>query len=176
VIKPVLPTGTGDVRAFFLRAIGVTTPGACVLTSPSFAENDAGILTQDGQIVPFLVSSWIAQKNNMLSPRTMNDYEHTILSINGERPTTSASGYPPLMPGPLYGRSAYPPGTQRGVFARDVYNVVRSTDLGNTALVAAVTTQLATPTARMVLNRTGFKNLDYIGQPYRYLPGPYPVE
>jgi hypothetical protein len=176
VIKPVLPTGTGDVRAFFLRAIGVTTPGACVLTSPSFAENDAGILTQDGQIVPFLVSSWIAQKNNMLSPRTMNDYEHTILSINGERPTTSASGYPPLMPGPLYGRSAYPPGTQRGVFARDIYNVVRSTDLGNTALVAAVTTQLATPTARMVLNRTGFKNLDYIGQPYRYLPGPYPVE
>jgi hypothetical protein len=175
VIKPVLPTGTGDVRAFFLRAIGVTTPGACVLTSPSFAENDGGVVTQTGQIVPFLVSSWIAQKNNMLSPRTMNDYEHTILSINGERPTASTVGIPPLMPGPLYGRSAYPPGTQRGVFARDVYNVVRSTSLG-TPLVDTLTTQLATPTARMVLNRTGFKNLDYIGQANRFLPGPYPVE
>ena len=176
-LRPVLPAGTGDVRAFFLRAIGVESPGACVLTSPAFDENDARVLTLDGQIVPFLVSSWIAQKNNMLSPRTMNDYDHTILSINGERPVanTADPAIPPLMPGPLYGRSAYPPGTQRGVFARDVYNVVRSSDLG-TPLVATLTTGLGTPTARMVLNRTGFKNLDYLGQPNRYLGGPYPVE
>ena len=176
VIRPVLPSGTGDVRAFFLRAIGVTTPGACVQTSESFAENDARVLTEDGAIVPFLVSSYIAQKNGIV-PRTMNDYEHTILSINGERPlaSTMEPQIPPLMPGPLYGRAAYPPGTQRGVFSRDVYNVVRSPSLG-TPLIAALTTQLATPTARMVLNRAGFKNLDYIGQPNRFLPGPYPLE
>jgi len=175
-IRPVLPTGTGDVRAFFLRAIGVTTPGACVHTSASFAENDARVLTDDGAIVPFLVSSYIAQKNG-LTPRTMNDYEHTILSINGERPlaSTAEPQIPPLMPGPLYGRGAYPPGTQRGVFSRDVYNVVRSPSLG-TPLIAALTSQLATPTARMVLNRTGFKNLDYIGQSNRFLAGPYPLE
>ena len=175
-IRPVLPTGTGDVRAFFLRAIGVTTPGACVQTSPTFAENDASVLSADGSIVPFLVSSYIAQKNG-ITPRTMNDYEHTILSINGERPlaSTMEPQIPPLMPGPLYGRAAYPPGTQRGVFSRDVYNVVRSPSLG-TPLIAALTTQLATPTARMVLNRAGFKNLDYIGQPNRFLPGPYPLE
>lgn len=176
-IRPMLPSGTGDVRAFFLRAIGVTSPGACVATSASFAENDASVLAAGGAIVPFLVSSYIAQKNGM-TPRTMNDYEHTILSINGERPlaSTNEPQIPPLMPGPLYGRGAYPPGTQRGVFSRDVYNVVRSTDLDDAALVAAVTTQLATPTARMVLNRTGFKNLDYIGKPFRFLAGPYPLE
>jgi hypothetical protein len=176
VIRPMLPTGTGDVRSFFLRAIGVTSPGACVKTSASSAENDARVLTEDGDIVPFLVSSYIAQKNG-LTPRTMNDYEHTILSVNGERPlaSTAEPQIPPLMPGPLYGRGAYPPGTQRGVFSRDVYNVVRSESLA-TPLIAALTTQLATPTARMMLNRSGFKNLDYLGAPNRFLPGPYPLD
>ena len=175
-LRPQLPAAGTDVRAFFLRAIGVTQPGACVRGGSTTPENDARVLSVQGQIIPFLASQWIAQKNNMVN-RTMTVDVHTLLKINGERPIDDRYNpdQPPLMPGPLFGRGAYPPGTQRGVFSRDVYNVVRSPSLG-TPLVPALTTQLATPTARMVLNRAGFKNLDYIGQPNRFLPGPYPLE
>jgi hypothetical protein len=173
-LRPQLPAEGTDVRAFFLRAIGVTTPGSCVRGGSATPENDARMLSVQGQIVPFLVSQWIAQKNNMVN-RTMTDDVHTLLSINGERPIDDPYNpqQPPLMPGPLFGRGAYPPGTQRGVFTRDVYAVIRTADL-STPLAAALTAPLATGTGQLALNRTGYKKLDYLGDPRQFLGAEYP--
>lgn len=174
LLRPQLPAAGTDVRAFFLRAIGVTQPGACVRGNSSTPENDARVLSVQGQIIPFLASQWIAQKNNMAN-RTMTVDVHTLLKINGERPIDNRYNpdQPPLMPGPLFGRGAYPPGTQRGVFTRDVYAVVRTADL-DSPLTAALTTPLATGTGQLALNRTGYKRVDYLGDPSRFLGAAYP--
>jgi len=173
-LRPQLPAPGTDVREFFLRAIGVTTPGPCVRGSSTTPENDARILSVQGQIVPFLVSEWILQKNGMVN-RTMTVDVHTLVSINGERPIDDRYNpdQPPLMPGPLFGRGAYPPGTQRGVFTRDVYAVIRTADLGS-PLVAALTAPLATGTGQLALNRSGLKRVEYLGDPRQFLGAAYP--
>ncbi|WP_411699132.1 hypothetical protein [Conyzicola sp.] len=173
-LRPQLPAAGTDVRAFFLRAIGVTTPGACVRGGSTTPENDARVLSVQGQIIPFLASQWIAQKNNMVN-RTMTVDVHTLVSINGERPIDDRYNpqQPPLMPGPLFGRGAYPPGTQRGVFTRDVYAVVRTADL-ESPLTAALTAPLATGTGQLALNRSGYKRVDYLAEPRQFLGAAYP--
>jgi hypothetical protein len=173
-LRPQLPAAGTDVRAFFLRAIGVTTPGACVRGGSTTPENDARVLSVQGQIIPFLASQWIAQKNNMVN-RTMTVDVHTLVKINGERPIDDRYNpdQPPLMPGPLFGRGAYPPGTQRGVFTRDVYAVIRTADL-ESPLTAALTAPLATGTGQLALNRTGYKRVDYLGDPNQFLGAAYP--
>jgi hypothetical protein len=173
-LRPQLPAPGSDVRAFFLRAIGVTEPGPCVRGTSTTPENDARVLSVQGQIIPFLASQWIAQKNNMVN-RTMTVDVHTLLKINGERPIDDRYNpdQPPLMPGPLFGRGAYPPGTQRGVFTRDVYAVIRTADLGS-PLTAALTSPLATGTGQLALNRSGYKRVDYLGDPRWFLGAVYP--
>jgi hypothetical protein len=173
-LRPQLPAPGTDVRAFFLRAIGVTEPGPCVRGSSMTRENDARVLSVQGQIIPFLASQWIAQKNNLVN-RTMTVDVHTLLSINGERPIDDRYNpdQPPLMPGPLFGRGAYPPGTQRGVFTRDVYAVIRTSDL-ESPLTAALTAPLGTGTGQLALNRAGYKRVDYLGNPGQFLGAAYP--
>jgi hypothetical protein len=173
-LRPQLPAAGTDVRAFFLRAIGVTNPGPCVRGGSTTPENDARVLSVQGQIIPFLASQWIAQKNNMVN-RTMTVDVHTLLKINGERPIDDRYNpdQPPLMPGPLFGRGAYPPGTQRGVFTRDVYAVIRTADLGS-PLTTALTAPLSTGTGQLALNRTGYKRVDYLGDPRQFLGAAYP--
>jgi hypothetical protein len=173
-LRPQLPAEGTDVRAFFLRAIGVTEPGPCVRGTSTTPENDARVLSVQGQIIPFLASQWIAQKNNMVN-RTMTVDVHTLVKINGERPIDDRYNpdQPPLMPGPLFGRGAYPPGTQRGVFTRDVYAVIRTADL-ESPLTAALTAPLATGTGQLALNRVGYKRVDYLGDPRQFLGAAYP--
>jgi hypothetical protein len=68
-VSPVLPQSASGTRKFFLSAIGVTTPGACVNQS-TLPENDGTVLTTAGQIIPFSVASWVAQKNGAAQDRT----------------------------------------------------------------------------------------------------------
>ncbi|MFJ3490448.1 hypothetical protein [Leifsonia aquatica] len=68
-VKPVLPQSASGTRKFFLSAIGVSTLGSCVNDS-TLAENDGSVLTQPGQIIPFSVASWVAQKNGAAQNRT----------------------------------------------------------------------------------------------------------
>jgi hypothetical protein len=175
-LYPVLPGGSGDVRAFFMRGIGLTEPGACVAGSPSTPENDGRVVDRPGEVVPFLVSSWIAQLHNMTpAARTVTPYDHSITGINGARPVADSNDamLPPIMPGPIYGRGAYPPGMHQGVFSRDVYIVVRTAAL-STGIEEELTAALATGTARMVVNRAGFKNIDYLGRPRWFIGAAWP--
>ena len=80
---------------------------------------------------------------------------------------------PPIVAGPIYGRGAYPPGMHRGVFSRDVYIVVRTSALAS-GIDEQLTAALRTGTARMVINRAGFKNIDYVGNPSRYIGAAWP--
>ncbi len=68
-VSPVLPQPASGTRKFFLSAIGVTTPGACVNQS-TLPENDGTVLGTAGQIIPFSVASWVAQKNGAAQDRT----------------------------------------------------------------------------------------------------------
>lgn len=68
-VKPVLPQSASGTRKFFLSAIGVSSLGSCVNDS-TLAENDGTVLTQPGQIIPFSVASWVAQKNGAAQNRT----------------------------------------------------------------------------------------------------------
>ncbi len=68
-ISPVLPQSASGTRKFFLAAIGVTTPGACVNQS-TLPENDGTVLSSAGQIIPFSVASWVAQKTGAAQNRT----------------------------------------------------------------------------------------------------------
>jgi len=175
-LSPILPTGSGDVRAFFLRAIGLSTPGPCVGGSAGTAENDGRVVDQAGEVVPFLVSSWISQLNGMaLVGRTVTPYDHSITGINGARPIADGNDamLPPVMAGPIFGRGAYPPGMQQGVFSRDVYIVVRTADLAED-IAENLTAGIRTRTSRMFINRAGFKNIDYIGKPRWFIGAAWP--
>lgn len=67
-VKPLIPQASSGTRKFFLAAIGVSTDATCSSTlancaASSLAENDASVLTEEGQIIPFSAASWIAQTN-----------------------------------------------------------------------------------------------------------------
>lgn len=68
-VSPVLPQSASGTRKFFLSAIGVSTPGACVNQS-TLPENDGTVFTTAGQIIPFSVASWVAQKTGAAQNRT----------------------------------------------------------------------------------------------------------
>jgi hypothetical protein len=68
-VSPVLPQSASGTRKFFLAAIGNPTLGACVNQS-TLAETDGTVLTTPGQIIPFSVASWVAQKNGAAQNRT----------------------------------------------------------------------------------------------------------
>jgi len=68
VVKPLIPQSSSGTRSFFLGAIGVTTLGSTVSSSyngvtNTLPENNATVLTEVGQIVPFSAASWVAQAN-----------------------------------------------------------------------------------------------------------------
>jgi ABC-type phosphate transport system substrate-binding protein len=61
-IKPFLPQTGSGTRSFFLKAIGVTTPGTCVNNSVQENEGTNALLNNAAAIVPYSVGSWLAQK------------------------------------------------------------------------------------------------------------------
>jgi len=101
-IKPFLPQTGSGTRAFFLTAIGVTTPGSCV--SSTVQENNG---TQTGlndpwAIVPYSVSKYIAEADHSAAcgstpTGTQNQFgcdNHgtmVLQSVNGIAPTTTTT-------------------------------------------------------------------------------------
>lgn len=162
-LHPTIPSGE-NVQTAFENAAGIDEFGSCVPLYPdSRPENNGTIVTQVGQIQPFAVSSWIAQKNGVAT-NTVSDPGLRMLAIGGKAPTSGKA--PALMPGPLFGAAAVAP--TPGAFAHDVYNVIDHTTVG-TPLETALTTDARTGLARTVINRFGFKNLDYLGDRTQYL-------
>ena len=162
-LHPTIPSGE-NVQTAFSNAAGIEEYGSCVPLYPfSRPENSGTIITQVGQIQPFAVSSWIAQKNGVAT-NTLIDPGLRILAVNGLAPTSGTA--PALMPGPLFGASATVP--KQGAFSHDIYNVIDHTGVG-TPLEAALTTQARTGLSRTVINRFGFKNIDYLGDRSQYL-------
>jgi ABC-type phosphate transport system substrate-binding protein len=63
-IKAILPQSGSGTLKFFLKAIGVTTPGACVVTSATLEENEGvnPILHSVNAIYPYSIGKFIAEK------------------------------------------------------------------------------------------------------------------
>lgn len=94
VVKPLIPQDQSGTRKFFLSATGVTKLGGLPTATfnnvaNSLPENDASVLTQVGQIVPFSVASWIAQSNGA-GPSTLT--ANAVLGKVGGTPAFSVSG------------------------------------------------------------------------------------
>jgi len=118
-VSPVLPQSASGTRKFFLAAINVTTPGACVNQS-TLPENDGTVLGTAGQIIPFSVASWVAQKNGAAPNRT-----GTAVLGSAEGTTAPYTGTTTLTPNPAY----YADST----WGRDVYVVVEFARIDNTS-------------------------------------------
>ncbi|RFA10329.1 hypothetical protein B7R54_14755 [Subtercola boreus] len=112
-VTPVLPQSASGTRKFFLSAIGITTPGACVVQRGD-AENDGTVLVNTGELIPFSVASWVAQSNGAAQDRTgtarLGSAEGTTV------PFTGADGS--YVPNPTYYADT--------TFGRDTYVVVEA--------------------------------------------------
>lgn len=60
-IVPVLPQANSGTRKFFLSAIGVTTPGSCVVSGPQENEGTNSNLNTPNVLFPYAISKYIAQ-------------------------------------------------------------------------------------------------------------------
>lgn len=115
-VKPRLPQTSSGTRAFFLGAIGVTTPaGVADANNTTVPENDATVLGA-GEIIPFSVASWVAQANNVSGVNTVAAASGVSLgsAVSGQVPFTGTA--PSLVP-----NSGYYANT---TFGRDTYLIV----------------------------------------------------
>lgn len=123
-IKPFLPQTGSGTRAFFLKAIGVTTPGTCVNSSVQENEGTNPALNNVNAIVPFSIAKYIAERYHSarcgVKPTgTQNRFgcdTHGVLGlnkINGTAPTTGKAPNVTINPG------------FTAAFVRTVYDVVR---------------------------------------------------
>ncbi len=156
-----LPQASSGTRAFFLKAIGVATPGSCVTTVG--AETDGGQLTANGDVIPFSAAQWIGQKNGVATNTITND--EILASVNTLAPTAGSGSS--LTPGALYGSTSAEPSTAAGTFARDTYNVVTTAAYtSNSALATTVLkSDLKKPAAINLIKSYGFLTLSYVGDP-----------
>jgi len=117
VIKPYLPQSGSGTRSFWLSAIGVSAPGACVVQG--VPENQGTALPNDPDVIaPYSVANYIAQ-----AYRGLGDVHGTVVpgQISGLAPITGTGSAAVLNLG-------FEP-----TFLRTVYNVVRRTPLGEVA-------------------------------------------
>jgi hypothetical protein len=118
-VKPRLPQSASGTRSTFLTKIGLAgtaTPGsvpAADNTPQGPAENDATVLTQAGEIIPFSAASWIAQANGAAAVNTTTTANVSFGNAGGIAAFTSASGK--LSPNQAYYDSSW---------GRDTYLVV----------------------------------------------------
>jgi ABC-type phosphate transport system substrate-binding protein len=63
-IKAFLPQSGSGTRAFFLKALGITTPGSCVISPATLEENEGvnPVLQNVNAIYPFSIGKYIAEK------------------------------------------------------------------------------------------------------------------
>lgn len=97
-IKAFLPPSSSGIRTFFLAAIGVTTPGTCVNSTPEQNEGTNKLLHSRNAIFPYSVADYIAQRYHSAAcgkkpKKGQNKFgcdQHGTLkldSINGTKPT-----------------------------------------------------------------------------------------
>ncbi len=142
-ISPVLPQSASGTRKFFLSAIGVSAPGACVNQS-TLAENDGTVLSTPGQIIPFSVASWVAQKNGAAQNRTGTA---VLGSAEGATAPYTGSGNA-LVPNAAYYNDS--------TWGRDTYVVVEFARIDSTsATYDAVLAGLVDPTKPKSLTNFG---------------------
>ena len=140
-IKPFLPQTGSGTRAFFLKAINVTTPGTCVNSSVQENEGVNPKLNNGNAIVPFSTAKYIAEVfhsakclNKLCNPvkgvvckpgKGQNAFgcdTHGVIglnSINGTKPTVGT------------GKSTTPNAKFTPAFVRFVYDVVRWANNGS---------------------------------------------
>lgn len=177
-----LPQAGSGTRSFFLTALGITAPGACVVdggTADPTQENNAGDVLANG-IIPFSAGSYIAQFNNV-APNT-GVVDMGLLTVDG-RPGVSVSGSvasPSTASNSLYGDPTLPVPAQNvgspanpSVLSRDVYSVVATSNLASDAtLRTLVTTTL--PGASATISQYGFLPLAFSGTPAsHYIHSPF---
>jgi ABC-type phosphate transport system substrate-binding protein len=143
LIVPVLPQSSSGTRAFFLKAIGVTTPGSCVVNGsvsqpgnpndPLPIEENTGVSQRDSSgnyltgnqyqfnnfpnsIFPYSVADWIAQE-----PGPAGGGHRTLSSFPGNLNQPQAiSGTSPIVAGtPDTINTAF-----SSTFTRTIYNVM----------------------------------------------------
>jgi ABC-type phosphate transport system substrate-binding protein len=125
-IKPFLPQTGSGTRAFFLKAIGVTSPGTCVNSSVQENEGTNKLLNSANAIVPFSIAKYIAEVYHSApcghrpgpGQNRFGCDTHGVLGlnkINGKAPTTGKAPNVTINPGFSV------------AFVRTVYDVVRWT-------------------------------------------------
>jgi ABC-type phosphate transport system substrate-binding protein len=88
-IVPYLPQASSGTRSFFLTAIGVTKPGACVRQPAALEENNGALIPSADRpnvIVPFSTAKWIAEKSTVSKDVRAGA---TLRKINGTAPLTA---------------------------------------------------------------------------------------
>ncbi|MFJ4591576.1 MULTISPECIES: PstS family phosphate ABC transporter substrate-binding protein [unclassified Kitasatospora] len=116
-IKPFLPQADSGTRSFFLGAIGVTTPGACVTTGPEENEGTDANLTDPNVVFPYSVAHYLGQ------------------TVGGHGTATDAPGSLTLRNIVVNGATLTPVTNNvintkfaNSSFGRVVYNVIRDTE------------------------------------------------
>jgi hypothetical protein len=129
VIKPVLPQAGSGTRSQWLKDLGVTTPGTCVINasgSQPIEENEGtncvfwaspcppNTTPDPDVIVPFSVGSYLCQVQGPC-PNNVGDLE--LKQISGVNPTTGSGTSTTINP-------SFPPGFIRGLYAVTRYTGV----------------------------------------------------
>lgn len=167
-VTPKLPQSGSGTRSFFLNAIGNPALGSCVNAASNIPDNNgSAALKSAGDLIPFSSAQWIAQKNLVQTPNTVQDGSIRIGNILSGSTTlfpTAGSGTA-LTPGTLYGSAAAAPAPGTGIFARDTYSVILNSQVGTASpcgIEAAVTTKFTTTPATATISKYGFLNLSYL--------------
>ena len=106
-IKPYLPQTSSGTRSFFLKAIGVTTVGANVVTGPEENEGTNAALNDPNVIFPYSVGHYIGQVYGGHSSGTDAAGVLGLRNINGLAPLTAGHTINPTFANPVYGRTLY---------------------------------------------------------------------
>ncbi|QXE35623.1 hypothetical protein KQY30_16515 [Streptomyces sp. GMY02] len=116
-VNPLLPQPGSASRSGWLSMLGISEAqiGACVGTAVS--ENNGAVLTAAGHIVPFSISSYIAQRNGVEADTRGRA---VLVPVDGVAPVTGRGTFNPAFP------HRYP-----------VYVVVETARLGNTDINSA---------------------------------------
>lgn len=130
-ITAALPQSGSGTRNFFLTAIGSVGGafGAWVTAPDTAEENSIASVPADG-IFPISGASVIEQENGLITNTGVNDTGVTFPTIDGSANTLITEQDANAAPGTLYGNTSVVPSGAVGVYARDVYTVVPTSQLG----------------------------------------------
>lgn len=107
VIRPYLPPAGSDTRYSFLKAIGVTAPGTCVVSGPQADRGTDPALNNADVVFPYSVGTYIAQVHRGHGTATETPGPLTVRSLNGIAPVTTGQDITPAFATGLYGRLLY---------------------------------------------------------------------